>query len=95
MATETTYSALRENLASYLDRVIDDREVVVVKRRGARDVAIIAADELAGLEETAHLLRSPANTKRLLESLRELDRGRGKRMTLDELRHSVGLEEKP
>jgi antitoxin YefM len=95
MATETTYSALRENLASYLDRVIDDREVVVVKRRGARDVAIIAADELAGLEETAHLLRSPANAKRLLESLRELDRGRGKRMTLDELRHSVGLEEKP
>jgi len=95
MATETTYSALRENLASYLDRVIDDREVVVVKRRGARDVAIIAADELAGLEETAHLLRSPANAKRLLESLRELDRGRGKRMTVDELRHSVGLEEKP
>ena len=49
MPTETTYTALRENLASYLDRVIDDREVVVVKRRGARDVAIIAADELAGL----------------------------------------------
>jgi len=47
MPTETTYTALRENLASYLDRVIDDREVVVVKRRGARDVAIIAADELA------------------------------------------------
>jgi antitoxin YefM len=94
MTTETTYSALRENLASYLDRVIDDREVVVVKRRGARDVAIIAADELAGLEETAHLLRSPANAKRLLESLRELDRGRGKRMTVGELRHSVGLEEK-
>ena len=37
MATETTYTALRENLASYLDRVVDDREVVV-KRRGARDV---------------------------------------------------------
>ena len=55
MPTETTYTALRENLASYLDRVIDDREVVVVKRRGARDVAIIAADELAGLEETAYL----------------------------------------
>ena len=57
MPTETTYTALRENLAAYLDRVVDDREVVVVKRRGARDVAIIAADELAGLEETAYLLR--------------------------------------
>ena len=94
MATETTYSELRQKLASYLDRVVDDREVVVVKRRGARDVAIIAADELAGLDETAHLLRSPANARRLLESLRELDRGKGKKMTLDELRRSVGLEKK-
>jgi antitoxin YefM len=91
MSIETTYTALRENLASYLDRVVDDREVVVVKRRGARDVAIIAADELAGLDETAHLLRSPANAKRLLESLRELDHGKGKVMTVDELRKSVGL----
>jgi antitoxin YefM len=94
MPTETTYTALRENLASYLDRVVDDREVVVVKRRGARDVAIIAADELAGLEETAYLLRSPANVKRLQESLRELDRGKGKTMTVEELRRSVGLKDK-
>jgi antitoxin YefM len=92
MATETTYTALRENLASYLDRVVDDREVVVVKRRGARDVAIIAADELAGLEETAYLLRSPANAKRLLESLRELNHGKGKKTTVEQLRRSVGLE---
>jgi len=94
MPTETTYTALRENLASYLDRVVDDREVVVVKRRGARDVAIISADELAGLEETAYLLRSPANAKRLLESLRELDRGMGKTMTVEELRRSVNLKNK-
>ena len=93
MPIETTYTNLRENLASYLDRVVDDREVVVVKRRGAPDVAIIAADELAGLDETAHLLRSPANAKRLLESLRELDRCAGKKMTVEELRRSVGLEE--
>lgn len=61
MATEATYTALRENLASYLDRVTDDREVLLVKRRGARDVAILPADELAGLLESAHLLRSPKN----------------------------------
>jgi antitoxin YefM len=91
MATETTYTALRENLASYLDRVVDDREIVVVKRRGARDVAIIAADELAGMAETAHLLRSPKNAQRLFQALRELDRGKGKAMTVDELRKSVGL----
>ena len=94
MPTETSYTELRQNLASYLDRVVDDREVVVVKRRGARDVAIISADELAGLEETAYLLRSPANAKRLLESLRELDRGMGKTMTVEELRRSVNLKNK-
>lgn len=93
MATiETTYTALRENLASYLDRVVDDREVLVVKRRGARDVAIIAADELDSLLETAYLLRSPKNAERLFEALRETERGGGERMTLEELRRSVGLD---
>ena len=55
MPTETTYTALRENLATYLDGVVNDREVLLVRRRGAPDVAIIPADELAGLLETAHL----------------------------------------
>ena len=91
-STETTYTNLRENLASFLDRVTDDREVVIVKRRGAPDVAIIAADDLAGLEETAYLLRSPANAKRIRDALRELDQGKGKNMTVAELRRSVGLE---
>jgi antitoxin YefM len=94
MATETTYTALREKLASYLDKVTDDREVLLVRRRGARDVAIIPADELAGLMETAHLLRSPKNAQRLFESLRELERGGGKVTTLKALRRSVGLDER-
>lgn len=92
MATETTYTALRQNLASHLNRVIDDRDVLIVRRRGARDVAIIPADELAGLMETAHLLRSPRNAQRLTESLSELERGGGEVATLEELRRSVGLE---
>lgn len=92
MPTETTYTALRQNLASYLDQVTGDRDAIIVKRRGAPDVAIIPADELAGLIETAHLMRSPANAKRLLESLRELDQGKGETMTVEELRRSVGLE---
>lgn len=91
MAIETTYTSLRENLATFLDRVTDDREVLVVKRRGARDVAIIAADELAGLEETAYLLRSPANAKRLRAALRRAERGEGKPESLEQLRKSVGL----
>jgi len=98
MPVETTYSALRENLASYLDQVVDDREVIVVKRRGARDVAIIAADELAGLEETAFLLRSPANARRLSQALAQ-SKAKDKKKTpaksaeaaLAQLRRSVGL----
>ena len=91
MPTETSYTELRENLASYLNRVVDDRDVVVVKRRGARDVAIIAADELAGLEETAYLLRSPANARRLRQALNRAKRGVGKAESVEQLRKSVGL----
>jgi antitoxin YefM len=99
MATETTYTALREKLSSYLDRVTDDREVIVVRRRGARDVALVPADELAGLMETAHLLRSPKNAQRLLEALTESVKNDKKavpvksaKAALKELRRSVGLE---
>ena len=92
MPVETTYTALREKLAGFLDQVTDDREVVIVRRRGARDVAIVPADELSSLMETAHLLRSPKNAQRLFESLREVERGGGKKVTIEELRRSVGLE---
>jgi len=92
MAVETTYTALREGLASFLDQVVDDREVVIVRRRGARDVAIVPADELSSLMETAYLLRSPRNAERLLESLHEVERGGGEVMTLGEVRRSVGLD---
>jgi antitoxin YefM len=91
MAIETTYTALRGKLASYLDRVTDDREVVIVRRRGARDVAIVSADELSSLTETAYLLRSPKNAERLLGALRRAENGEGKAETLEELRKSVGL----
>jgi antitoxin YefM len=92
MAVETTYTALRAGLAGFLDQVTDDREVVIVRRRGARDVAIIPADELSSLMETAHLLRSPKNAERLLESMREMERGGGKVETVDSLRRSLGLD---
>jgi antitoxin YefM len=92
MTIETTYTSLRENLATFLDRVTDDREVLVVKRRrGQQDVAIIAADELSSLMETAYLLRSPKNAKRLLGALRRAENGEGKVETVEELRKSVGL----
>jgi antitoxin YefM len=99
MASETSYTALRENLASYLTKVTDDREVLFVRRRGAQDVAIVPADELAGLMETAHLLRSPKNAERLVRALAEsmasdkkVVQAQSLKQALDELRRSVGLD---
>jgi antitoxin YefM len=76
MAIETTYTSLRENLASILDQVVDQQETVIVWRKGAGDVALIPAAELAGLIETAHLLRSPRNARRLLAAMRRAERGK-------------------
>lgn len=90
MAIETTYTKLREELSSFLDRVSDDLEVVV-KRRGAKDVALISADELSSLLETAHLLRSPRNAQRLIRALRDAQRGEGKPKTVDRFREETGL----
>jgi antitoxin YefM len=91
MAIETTYTRLRDNLASVLDQVADDQEVVIVRRRGAPDVALIPAEELSGLMETAHLLRSPANAKRLLGALRRTKGRKGKTSTVEQLRREMGL----
>jgi antitoxin YefM len=74
---QTSYTEAREHLASLLDRAVDDRERIIIKRRGHPDVALIAADELASLEETAYLLRSPANARRLFEAMERAERGEG------------------
>ena len=91
MPVETTYTQLRDKLASILDQVVDDREVVIVRRRGARDVALVPADELSGLMETAHLLRSPKNAQRLLTALRRAQGRKGKPESIEKLRRDVGL----
>jgi len=89
---ETTYTNLRQSLASILDRVEQDREVVIVRRRGARTVAMVPADELAGLLETAHLLRSPKNTRRLFSALNRAVGRKGKPEPLAKLRREMGLD---
>ena len=89
--TETTYTALRQSLASVLDRVANDREVVIVRRRSEKTVAMVAADELIGLMETAHLLRSPKNAQRLLTALRRAVGRKGKPEPLEKLRREMGL----
>lgn len=89
MIMETSYTRLRQNLASVLDQVVDQQETVVVRRRGARDVALVPAAELAGLIETAHLLRSPRNARRLLAALRRAGRGKVQPADVAELRREM------
>lgn len=69
MTRETTYTQARASFAALCNAASEDREVVIIHRRNAADVALIAADELRGLLETAHLLRSPRNAERLLAAL--------------------------
>ena len=88
---ETTYTSLRAHLASVMDRVSNDREVVIIHRKRGQKVAMIPADELAGLVETAHLLRSPKNAERLMKALASAKRGKGKPQSLDKLRRDTGL----
>ena len=89
MDTETTYTSLRQNLASVLDQVVDQQQTVIVRRKGARDVALIPAAELAGLIETAHLLRSPRNARRLLAALHRTGRSKPKPESVSALRKEI------
>ncbi len=91
MPSHTTYTQARANLARLCDRVTADRDVVIIHRRGAADVALIAADELSGLLETVHLLRSPRNAERLLAALAEANAGDGESRTVEELRRELRL----
>jgi antitoxin YefM len=94
MPIQTTYSKARANLAKLCDAVTENRETVLIQRRGAEDVAMISADELASLMETAHLLRSPANAERLLRALARARGGKGKTQTVTDLRRELGFGEK-
>ena len=86
-----TYTEARDRLASVCDEVVSSREPIVIKRRGHPDVALLPADELSSLMETAYLLRSPNNAKRLLAAIKRAQGGKGKPTTPEELRKKVGL----
>ncbi|CAN5891446.1 hypothetical protein BH11GEM2_BH11GEM2_00710 [soil metagenome] len=81
----STYSHLRANLADVWDKVEDTQEPVIVSRKGHQDLAILPADELASIQETAHLLRSPKNARRLIEALTRAIEGKGVPTNPDEL----------
>jgi len=92
MPLEISYSEARNNLASLLDRVTDDREVVVINRRGHERVAVISADELNSVLESLYLLRSPKNGRRLMNAINRAEAGTTKPSSIDELRKEFGIE---
>ncbi len=76
MLDAISYSEARKNLATLMDNVCNDSDIVVITRRKARPVVLMSLDEYSSIQETAYLLRSPANAERLLESIAEMRQGK-------------------
>jgi antitoxin YefM len=72
-----TYSSARANLASTMDRVCNDHEPLIITRNGEKAVVMLSLEDYKALEETAYLLRSPANARRLMNSIAQLNAGKG------------------
>jgi antitoxin YefM len=72
-----SYTAVRADLAKTMDRVCEDHEPIIITRNREQAVVMISLEDYKAMEETAYLLRSPANARRLLESIAELERGQG------------------
>jgi antitoxin YefM len=83
--TAITYTAARENLASTMDRVCEDHEPVIITRNRDQAVVMMSLEDYSALEETAYLTRSPANAKRLEESIREYEEGKFIKKKLSDL----------
>ena len=92
MSLEVSYSEARANLASLMDQVTDDCEVVVIKRRGRSSVAMIDANELSSLMETEYLFRSPKNAARLNKAIERTMAGEGEKISIEKLRKEFSAE---
>ena len=94
MPTDTvvSYTEARNRLASILNSVEETLTPVVITRIGHANVVLITEDELSSLQETAHLLRSPANARRLLQALARSRSGKRQEMTVDAIAKKTGAE---
>jgi antitoxin YefM len=79
-----TYTTARANLADAMNRVCADHEPLIITRNGQQSVAMMSLEDFKALEETAYLVRAPANAKRLLDAISCLEGGRGKTRRLAE-----------
>lgn len=93
MAIRATYSRARANLADLWNEVESTREPAILERRGHENMALIPADELSALEETAHLLRSPKNAARLLSALARSRKRTTPPVELETLAQELGLSD--
>lgn len=79
-----SYSAARASLATTMDRVCNDHEPLIITRNGQQSVVMLSLEDFTALEETAYLLRSPTNAKRLLAAIEQLNTGHGTQRELAE-----------
>ena len=86
----TSLKDAQANLAALCNKAIETRESLIIRRTDGDDVALIAADELAALRETAHLVRSPDNAQRLLDALASADDQTD--ASVDDIRRALGLD---
>jgi antitoxin YefM len=73
-----TYTTARANLASTMNRVCEDHEPIIITRNGEQSVVMLSLEDYKSLEETSYLLRSPANAKRLIAAMEQLNAGKGR-----------------
>ncbi len=72
-----TYTSARNNLASTMKKVCDDHAPIIVTRKNNEAVILMSLEDYEALTETAYLMQSPKNAKRLIESIEELNTGKG------------------
>ena len=89
---QTTYTNARANFAALCRHATEEREPVVINRRGGEDVVLISANELEGLLETAHLLRSPKNAKRLFDAIYRAKNNTEEPRSIESLREEFGVD---
>ncbi|MEN9451762.1 MAG: hypothetical protein RLZZ369_821 [Pseudomonadota bacterium] len=79
-----SYTAARANLATTMERVCNDHEPLIITRNGQQSVVMLSLEDFTALEETAYLLRSPSNAKRLMSAIEQLNAGTGTERKLSE-----------
>lgn len=83
--TAITYTAARENLAATMTQVCEDHDPVIITRKRNQAVVMLSLEDYESLQETAYLLRSPKNAKRLAEGIEQLEKGQGVMKSMEEL----------